>query len=283
LPQHLALPTEALNVRWPSRPTLAALPPTATPTPPGGLPPRVLAEIRAKALREPAPPLVAMVERFSLLDALDEGAPAGSITYLEKLAEVFEDGELTTDETTDLAAVAAAMNLSTDDVTAANRAFVLTLAHAALAEGKVTRVERAELQKVSEILQVNPKLIPALLHHAEHARHLRLSIGLRPLPKDWPHGEPLRVGDKVVFTGCDDQTRTTLEQRSQDLGVRILGGVSPKAALLVTDGTFHGTKASKSQRTGNTDRAPRHVRGHAQQPSARAPPNGQTPAHDPIP
>lgn len=250
VPQHLTLPTEALKVPWPSRATTT---PQSLPSAPSSrrqLPPRVLAQIRANALREPAPPLVQMVERFSLLDALDEGAPAGSITYLEKLAEVLEDGEITADETADLAAVAEAMSLSTDDIAAANRAFVLALAHAALDDGKVTRAERIELQNVSEILQVSAKLIPALLDNAEHARHVRLSVGLQPLPENWPHGEPLRVGDKVVFTGCDDQIRTTLEQRSQELGVRIIGAVSPKVAMLVTDGSFHGTKASKASELG---------------------------------
>ena len=55
--------------------------------------------------------------------------PTGSLTYLEKLAEVLEDGQVTTEEAADLVDVAQAHELSDDDVAAANRAFVLALAH----------------------------------------------------------------------------------------------------------------------------------------------------------
>ncbi len=44
------------------------------------------------AAATPAPkPLVQLISRFSLVDALNEGAPAGAVAYLEKLAEVLED------------------------------------------------------------------------------------------------------------------------------------------------------------------------------------------------
>jgi DNA polymerase-3 subunit epsilon len=66
------------------------------------------------------------------------------------------------------------------------------------------------------------------------------------LPENWTHGEPLRVGDKVVFTGCDPEQRTRLENRAESLGVRVVGGVSRQTAMLVTDGGFHGTKAAKA-------------------------------------
>lgn len=101
-----------------------------------------------------------------LLDALDEDAPAGSLAYLEKLAEVLEDGQVTADEAADLDVVAKAHELSAADVVAANRAFVLALAHEALADGKVTRVERAELKTVAELLAVDAKVLPALLEQA---------------------------------------------------------------------------------------------------------------------
>ena len=40
-------------------------------------------------------PLVQLVSRFSLEEALDEGAHPASLAYLEKLAEVLADGVLT--------------------------------------------------------------------------------------------------------------------------------------------------------------------------------------------
>jgi DNA polymerase-3 subunit epsilon len=63
-------------------------------------------------------------------------------------------------------------------------------------------------------------------------------------------GAPLRVGDKVVFTGCEDQTRDRLEKRSESLGVRVLGSVSPKTVMLVSDGTMAGTTLAKAHELG---------------------------------
>jgi DNA polymerase-3 subunit epsilon len=172
------------------------------------------------------------------------------LAYLEKLAEVLEDGEATAEEAADVAALADAEQLTNADIAAANQAFVLALAHAALDDGKVTRAERAELQQLSDLLGVNQKVIPALLDQAENARHQRLSTGLKDLPSNWAHGEPLRVGDKVVFTGCDDTLRARLEHKSEKLGVRVIGGISAKTALLVTDGSMDGTKAAKARELG---------------------------------
>jgi DNA polymerase-3 subunit epsilon len=243
---HLALPHDALGVMWPIEST--------RPTQDGARVQPVSASIRVALVPSvpsaSAEALVTLVDRFSLSDALDEGAPAGSITYLETLAEALEDGEITDQESADLAAVAQAMSLNDEDVAAANQALVLALAHGALDDGKVSRAERAELVRVSGLLAVNPKVVPALLDRAELARNARLSAGLEPLPPDWGHGEPLRVGDKVVFTGCEAHGRDLLEARTEELGVRVVGGVSAKTAMLVSDGTMDGTKAAEARLLG---------------------------------
>ena len=246
LEEHVDLPAQGLAVRWPDGPVRppSLNPPTGAR---GPLPARVQIKIAAAAQTEPAPTLVELVEQFSLIDALDEGAPTGALAYLEKLAEVLEDGEVSSEEADDLASVADAAELTNDDIAAANLAFVRALAHAALEDGRVSRAERAELQHVSDMLGVNPKAVPVLLDQAEGARNARMSADLKPLPEAWEHGEPLRVGDKVVFTGCDATIRTHLEAHSESLGVRIVGNVSAKTAMLVADGTFDGTKWAKAR------------------------------------
>ncbi|MBM6402620.1 exonuclease domain-containing protein [Phycicoccus sonneratiae] len=238
--EHLAMPQEALKIPWPASPTL--------PLGPGLRATSALSSARSTeppAVRVPA--LVELVARFSLIDALDEGAPPGAVAYLERLAEALEDGEITTEEAAGLAAVAEAQQLDHDAIDAANRAFVLALAYAATEDGKVTRAERAELLSISELLGVSYRVIPALLERAELARNRRMSLGLAELPDNWSYGEPLRVGDKVVFTGCDSTVRTRLETESEQLGVRVVGGVSAKTAMLVSDGTMNGTKAAKAR------------------------------------
>ena len=97
-----------------------------------------------------------------------------------------------------------------------NRAFVQALAHEALADGKVSRTERAELLSVADLLAVDAKVVPTLLDQAESARHARLSANLLRLPASCQLGEPLHVGDKVAFTGCDDAIRDQLEQQSRE-------------------------------------------------------------------
>lgn len=272
LPEHVDLPARGLAVRWPAGPSRAQSRTAVVPVSPRSRPdPSPRAEVHAPV----RPALVTLVERFSLIDALDEGAPAGALAYLEKLAEVFEDGEVTVEEADDLEVVAQAENLGSSDVAAANQAFVLALAHAALADGKVTRSERAELQAVSDRLRVNSKVIPALLNHAEQARNHRLSAGLAALPADWAFGEPLRVGDKVVFTGCDEALRTRLEEKSENLGVRIVSSVSAKTAMIVSDGTMDGGKAAKARELGTRTEHPTRyaiLLDHLQPTIARAAP-----------
>lgn len=91
-------------------------------------------------------------------------------------------GVITGRESEELASVAEAMGLSEQDVRKANQAFVLALAHEALEDGKVSSAERAEPLHVVELLNVNAKVVPALLDRAEIARQTSLSTGLRPLP-----------------------------------------------------------------------------------------------------
>jgi DNA polymerase-3 subunit epsilon len=94
------------------------------------------------------------------------------------------------------------------------------------------------------LLDVPAKVVTAVLDAAEVARHTRLSADLQPLPPEWSLGQPLRVGDKVAFTGCDGLLRKELEQRAELLGVRIVNCVSSRTVLLVTDGSFSGGKTT---------------------------------------
>lgn len=65
----------------------------------------------------------------------------------------------------------------------------------------------------------------------------------QPIPEDWEIGEPLQPGDAVVFTGKGDGSRSELEVRAQNSGLRVTGSVSAKTKVLVTDGDYTGLKA----------------------------------------
>ncbi len=117
-------------------------------------------------------------------------------------------------------------------------------------DGRVSRAEKAELTATAALLDVPAGAVTAVLDAAQTARHARLSAGLHPLPADWRLGAPLRVGDKVAFTGCEDAIREALEQRAQQLGVRVMDNVSQLSSMLVTDGSFAGGKAADAAALG---------------------------------
>jgi DNA polymerase-3 subunit epsilon len=239
----LVLPELGWAVTWPTTPGDVRPPVPARPA-------QVQRKIAAAAAKPAAEPLIRLLEQFHLVDALDEGAPEGSLPYLQLLAEVLEDGVLTDDERSALVDVATIYDLDGETVDAAHRGFLLALAHLALDDGKVTRAEKAELTATAELLDIPTTVVTTVLDAAEDARHARLSAGLRPLPADWALGAPLRVGDKVAFTGCDDAVREELEQRAERLGVRVMNNVSSRTALLVTDGSFSGGKAADAAALG---------------------------------
>ncbi len=242
LREHFDLLTDAEVIHWPDTATRRPQTP-ATVT-------HIQSRIANSYSNPKAPDLVELLADFSLIDALDEGAPPAALAYLETLAEALEDGEITDEEAQSLNDVAVAHGLTDADRMSANRSLLLALSHLALEDGVVSRVEKAELLRVSGMLELPGNLLAELIDQAERARLERLSVGLRPLPDGWSHGSPLRVGDKVAFTGCDEQLRARLERKAERLGVRLMNNVSSKTAFLVTDGTFVGIKAEAAQEVG---------------------------------
>ena len=192
------------------------------------------------------------IDRYALSEAIEAGAPARSTEYLELLLLVLEDGILTTDEGFSLAELAGIYELSRDEIKAAHRGFLITLAHKALADATVTREEREEMKRIAHLLNLPENVVTEAISNARSSRHARhaTTIEVVQLPADWSLGEPLRVGDRVAFTGCEPSQRAQLETRAKDLGVRLTGSVSRKTAMLITDGGFTGTKARAAQAAG---------------------------------
>lgn len=92
-PADFEIPQRARYVAWPSRPSER---PVVISAPPRGFSSARTA-FSAQALRNiaaasggSAPGLVEVIEKFSLVNAVDEGSPSGAVAYLEKVAEVLE-------------------------------------------------------------------------------------------------------------------------------------------------------------------------------------------------
>ena len=253
---------------WPSGPTRAAKARARDETPAA----RREMPIRFTAPRPKQPPLLRQLSALTLLDVIDEGAPTGTTAYLELLFDALEDGDVSSDEADALQSLRIDFELSAADVHAAHEALLLALAHRAVHDGVVTRDERRELTDVARLLSVDASVVKRVLDRAETARHARLGAHLGPLPEPWPHGEPLRVGDKIAFTGCDEEARARLEKRADELGVRVMGNVSRLTVLLVTDGSYVGIKREKAAECGTRIVEPdvfEHLLTHLQ-PSTRA-------------
>jgi DNA polymerase-3 subunit epsilon len=248
LPEHRAVLAEAARVIWPTAPGQGSVVHPDAPR-------RARSEPEARrvaAVRGFARPLrvATLLERFTLVDAVEDGAPDGTLSYLELLVEVLEDGQVSDAEQQALSDVIELYELSAANVSAAHRGFVRALAREALEDGVLARAERAELHHIADLLAVPTDDVRDLLDGEEEARLAALSANLVPLPREWRHGLPLRVGHRVVFTGCDETQRQRLEERAKAAGVRVTGNVSRRTAMLVTDGSFSGTKAAAAAELG---------------------------------
>lgn len=233
------LVNEATTISWPTR---------ADAEVPLAVPHR---SFRPRTEAAPTKPLTNLVQSFKLPAALHEGAPEGSLAYLELLAQALEDGLLSGQEWQALGELASHYEMSDDDVMAANRAFLLGLAAEAAEDGRVAREERAELRSVAALLDLPNSIVQNVLNEADAARSAHLGASLPPLPENWSLGEPLHVGERVVLTGPCAGIRDRLEQKAVAKNMRVSSSVSRKTAMLVTDGSFVGTKADKAVEVGS--------------------------------
>jgi DNA polymerase III subunit epsilon len=236
LAEHVTLPQLAMGVAWPAGPSSTQPRHTAAPV-------IVSVPRQRAAVINLGPTLVSTLRAYSLEQALEEGAPAGSATYLQLLLEVLEDGVITVDESFALAELAGEYGLAPSDVAAAHRGFLTAVARKAVDDDHVTRHERHELRIIAKLLDLPDSFVPAALSQARDDRAASLGEDVSPLPNDWPLGEPLRMGDRVAITGCVAYGRQALEQRATDRGITVSGGVSRTTSLLVSDATVVGTKA----------------------------------------
>lgn len=253
---HRAVLGAATRVLWPTEPGIGRV---AHPNAEfSALPSRARRVIRVSGERPVRVPT--LLESFTLSDALDDGAPEGALSYLELLVAALEDGQITDEEASALADVVDVYGLSDLDVAAGHRGLVRALARQALEDGVLARAERAELSQVAGLLAVSGEDVKELLDGQEEQRLAKLSLGLAPLPPEWVHGEPLRVGERVAFTGCQEAEREGLEARAKGVGVRVMNSVSRRTAMLVTDGSFAGTKAEAAAALGTRTVTPGEFR-----------------------
>ena len=194
--------------------------------------------------------LVKLLAACSLAEVLTTENFPHETAYLEKVIEFLTDGQISDSESEELKALAEIYELSEEKRILGHRTLVRALALQALKDETVSVSEREELINVSESLGLSSKIVTEVIKEAKADRVQSLSQNLVALPSSWKLGDPLRVGQKVVFTGCDPDHRARLESESIKKGVTIQSKVSAKTTFLVTDGSYVGNKANAAAALG---------------------------------
>lgn len=174
-------------------------------------------------------------------------APASSADgYAHLLAEELATGALTRDGAQRLADRAADDGLTRGAALFAHRRLLRERAAQVVDDGP--RRAEAALIALAALLGLEPREALAALDAVRAERRTRACERLAPLPEHWPHGEPLRVGERVAFTGCDDVQRRLLERGTREAGLAVAGAVSRTTVVLVTDDPHSGTVKARTAR-----------------------------------
>lgn len=180
------------------------------------------------------------------LDDDDASADPDVAGYLDVLDRAVEDRRVTATEGKVLYETAAGYGLSSDAVAAAHRRYVEGLAHAALADGVVTDLEREDLSLVCRLLDV-----------AESVLDDALVVG-RAQQATSVAAAPDLAGLSVCFTGALgttlgglSMTRSTAEQLATGAGLRVVSNVSSGTDfLVVADPDTMSGKARRARELG---------------------------------
>ena len=194
--------------------------------------------------------LVKILAACSFQEVLEKENFSGEFAYLEKVIEFLEDGQLNESELAELQALAGIYELTESQTQIAHSSLITALAIQALKDESISVGEREELNLIASAVGLSQNALTEIIKDAKKIRLNSLSRVVLSLPENWKLGDPLRVGQKVVFTGCDPEQRTQLENDSKKVGVAISGKVSGKTSLLITDGSYDGNKARDARALG---------------------------------
>ena len=232
------LPNIAKSVTWPTSKTFPKIPKSSS---------------NQKQWAAKPPSNSALMKTISSMmpeDLLGESASKSELTYAQVLLEAMEDGNISEQETTSLSDLANSLQIETETQTAIHKKLMQTIAQEAWKDGSVSRAEQLEIVEAGKSLGFSDNDSKNFVKEIEELRSSRISARAKELPPDWDLGEPLRVGDRVVITGCYEAGRYELETKSKSMGIRITGSISGKTNLLVSDGTINGNKDTDAAKLG---------------------------------
>jgi len=194
--------------------------------------------------------LVKILAACSFQEVLEKENFSGEFAYLEKVIEFLADGILTDSEMQELKSLAALYSLDDAQIQISHTSLLKAFAIQALKDESISVTEKDELISLASSLGIDKNSLTAIIRDAKVIRANILSKHVLSLPDNWKLGAPLRVGQKVVFTGCEPNQRAQLESESKKVGVAISSKVSSKTYLLITDGSYEGNKARDAREMG---------------------------------
>lgn len=172
------------------------------------------------------------------------------LQYLEKLAEILIDSEISPEERQELFGLAKIYELTESELTSLNKDFLIAMSVLANKDERIDTNEKTELLKVVEILGFSEKDLKEFILSGKEIHHSKLAKKIENLPSDWNLGDPLRIGDKIVFTGCDPDWRYKTENLCSISGLFVSSSVSKKTKFLVSDGSYSGNKERDAKELG---------------------------------
>jgi DNA polymerase-3 subunit epsilon len=232
------LPNIAKSVTWPTSQTFPKIPKSSS---------------NQKQWVTKRPSNSALMKTISSMmpeDLLGENASKSELTYAQVLLEAMEDGIISEQENSSLSDLSNSLQIATETQTAIHKKLMQTIAQEAWKDGSVSKAEQSEVVEAGKSLGFSDNDSKNFIKEIEELRASRISARAKELPTDWDLGDPLRVGDRVVITGCYEAGRDELETKSKMLGIRITGSVSGKTNLLVSDGTINGIKDAEAAKLG---------------------------------
>lgn len=190
------------------------------------------------------------LNKISISEILGDDAPQAELDYVEMLLDALEDLRITPEEIVGLESVAQLGGVDEWRIRELRLSVFQAAVEFAWVDGRVSRKERGQIDGLALVLDLDLSDSSEVISQVESKRKLDLGQKSKSLPSDWSLGDPLRVGDAVVFTGCEENGRQEMEARARSAGLRVVGSVSSKTRVLVSDGTMFGSKLAKAEKLG---------------------------------
>ncbi len=188
----------------------------------------------AEAVTRPRPVLEPLVNSLPLHDGTTDRDPSATEAYLVALQDAIFDGYLSPEEVAALAAVATRDGLNRDELRDLHQEFVLGLIDAAMEDRRITKAERAEIEKVAAWLNVDVSEWDAMVR----AARMRWKAAVEEFRSEMQ-------GTSVAFTGAGIHTPSIREALAAKHGFEYGSHVSDGVALLVV-----GTENTETQEVG---------------------------------